>query len=299
MWTDRDASDHLVRRRSERPSVVSRGRYLPEVPIPERATTTDSGRPDEVSVERAAAQFLEWIPAIDRAIAGVTRRHALAAGDADDFSAWARTRVTENDFAIVRKFAGRSAVSTYLAVVISNLLHDYRNAKWGRWRPSAAAQRMGPVGIRLEEMIVRDRCPVREAIAMLRSAGAAETEGELARMSAQIAKRVSDVDVTIEHASELAAPGGADVAARSEERARVVDALHRAVNALPDEDRLITHMRFWGGLSVVEVARLLRVESKPLYRRLEGIEKRLNAMLQRYGVAESDVRELLAEDTVW
>ena len=48
-------------------------------------------------------------------------------------------------------------------------------------------------------------------------------------------------------------------------RARLAVALPQAMNELPDEDRVITRMRFWNAISVADIARLLRIDQKPLF----------------------------------
>src|SRR5215212_7376883 len=102
------------------------------------------------------AMFLANLSLIDRIIAVTARRNALGGADAEDFGAWTKGRLVEGDYAILRKFNQRSSLATYLTVVITNLLRDYRNSRWGRWRPSAEARRCGPVAVRLEELLYRD-----------------------------------------------------------------------------------------------------------------------------------------------
>lgn len=247
----------------------------------------------------AEARFLEALPTIRRIIGAAANRHALSASDRDDFETWATGRLMANDYAILAKFGGRSSLATFLTVVIGNLLRDYRNANWGRWRPSAAASRMGPMGVRLEELTVRDRCSVREAIAMLHSAGAAQPASELMRMAAQLARRVPEAEVSLDEASAQPARERVDDLAHREERQRLAQALRNAVNELPDEDRLITRMRFWDGVSIADIARILHMDQKPLYRRVEGIQRRLQGILARYKVSEHDVQGLLAGDDTW
>src|SRR5206468_4354516 len=122
--------------------------------------------------------------------------------DAEEFAAWARARIIEHDYAIFRKFAGRSTLSTYLTVVLSNSFHDYRNHLWGRWRPSAAATRLGPIGIRVEELLYRDDHTLRETVAVLQSGGCLLSEGEIARLAAKIPARQTPTEVGLEKADE-------------------------------------------------------------------------------------------------
>ena len=242
--------------------------------------------------------FLEQLPVIDRIIGIIARRNALDGAVADDFGAWARARLLDNDCAILRKFGGRSTLATYLSVVLSNLYRDYRNHLWGRWRPSAAAQRMGPIGIRLDELLHRDSCPLREAIGILRQQGAVESDGELARMAARLPRHVTDSQIPVKSvADSLADPATPRVS--SDERQRVEWALQGAVSNLPDEDRIITRMRFWDGLSVADIARTLRIEQKPLYRRVENIQQRLRDALASAGITAELARDVLSEEGLW
>jgi hypothetical protein len=70
------------------------------------------------------ATFLAALPAIDRIIAILGRRYGLADGDLEDFSSWAKARLIESDYAVFRKFGGRSMAGVLVA-----------HALWrGSWR---------------------------------------------------------------------------------------------------------------------------------------------------------------------
>ena len=239
--------------------------------------------------------FLQQLPVIDRIISIIVRRNMLSATDADEFAAWARGRLTDNEYAILRKFGGRSSLPTYLSVVLGNLFRDFRNSIWGRWRPSAAALRIGKLGVRLEELLMRDGSSLREAIGILRSAGAAESDIELARMAARLPLRPTDREVTLDAAVDALPDGSPGPLLSADERERVEVALQDAMAELPDEDCVITRMRFWDGVSVADIARLLHTDQKPLYRRIDAIQRQLRDALRRRGVTEQDARELLAE----
>lgn len=243
--------------------------------------------------------FLEHLELINRLLARLARRHAMSADDAEEFAAWARARLLDNDCAILRKFEGRSSAATFLTVVVSNLLHDWRNAKWGRWRPSAAACRMGPLGIRLEELLVRDGYSLREATEILRSAGYTGTDGELRRMAAKLPSLRNLGDVTLDDAPELADSSSAADALTAEQWERVKEVIRKTLEQLPAEDRIIMRMRHWDGLTVAKIARILHLEQKPLYRRIEAIERRLRELLLEQGVTDEIARDLLAEEGLW
>jgi len=66
---------------------------------------------------------------------------------------------------------------------------------------------------------------------------------------------------------------------------RAAGALAQALQSLPAQDRLILKLRFADGQRVVEIARLLRVDQKALYRRIERLLLQLRECLERASVS--------------
>lgn len=73
---------------------------------------------------------------IDDAIAAVCRRRRLVPEEADEFGSDARLHLIKDDYAVLRAFQGRSSFRTFIIAVLSHLFLDWRNARWGKWRPS-------------------------------------------------------------------------------------------------------------------------------------------------------------------
>lgn len=245
-------------------------------------------------------QFLQHLPVIDRILAIIGRRHALAPADAEEFAAWARSRLVDGEYAVFRKFSGRSAMATYLTTVLTNLFHDWRNAEWGRWRPSAMAKRLGPTAVALEQLVRRDGVPLREAIATLRARGVREDDVALARMAALLPDRAGS-EVSLHDVEEEAARAlpVAPVADPDGTRAALEAALRGVVDALPPEDALIVRMHFWNDRTVAEIARALGIDQKRLYRRIEAVERRLRAALEAHGFDRERVRDAIGETLSW
>ena len=65
------------------------------------------------------------------------------------------------------------------------------------------------------------------------------------------------------------------------------------IGQLELEDQLIVQLHFAEGNTVADVARALRIEQKPLYRRVERLRVRLRALLESAGLSGDDVRGLL------
>lgn len=249
----------------------------------------------------AEGTFLAQLERIDRIIASIARRNSLVGDEADDFASWARARLIENDYASIRKFEGRSSIGTFLTVVIANLYRDYRTHQLRRWHPSAAAKRLGGVAVRLETLLVRDGYTLTQAIEVLRSAGiAGPSERELRDLAARLPPRTRPTEVGDAPLEQLAGSGAADGGLWEGERARgweaAQGALERALSTLSPEDQLILRLRYWEGFTIAEVARALRLEQKPLYRRIDGNLARLRAVLESEGVDRADVAAFLSEE---
>jgi RNA polymerase sigma factor for flagellar operon FliA len=253
-----------------------------------------------------AAQLVAHLAWIDRVAASLTRRHGGTADDAEEFASWAKTRLVDDDYAILRKFRGESALTTYLTTVLAMLYRDFRVARFGRWRPSAAAQRRGPVAVRMETLVYRDGMGVEQAARLLHARGeTALSVGELARMLAELPPRgpTRPVEVATDVVPDLPSPHGAadaEVLRGEAERHRgaLGGALSSSLERLPPEDRVILRLHYWEGLSVADVARALGLEQKPLYRRLERLHRRLRGDLEGAGVSREGVRMLLDEEPV-
>ncbi len=95
----------------------------------------------------AAALFESSLALIERVTATVCRRGRLLGADAEDFASSVKIALVEDDYAILRKYGGRSSFEAYLAVVVQNLLTDQRTQTLGRWRPSREAERLGEADI--------------------------------------------------------------------------------------------------------------------------------------------------------
>jgi RNA polymerase sigma factor for flagellar operon FliA len=72
-------------------------------------------------------------------------------------------------------------------------------------------------------------------------------------------------------------------------------ALAKALESLPAQDRIIIKMRFDDGFSVAEIAKAMTLEQKPLYRRIEKLLIDLRRALEASGVSAAQIREAIAD----
>jgi RNA polymerase sigma factor for flagellar operon FliA len=253
------------------------------------------------SRQELEALFLANLPAAEKILSALARRNALSGDAAEEFAAWAKLRLIENDYAILGKFRGESSLPTYLTVVLSMLFREYRVQQWGRWRPSAVARRSGDIAVRLETLTLRDGLSVAEAGEVLRTSGMTQmSDGELAKLAVQFPIRTPLRPVQVgETPVEPAGPLRADDLVENQEEVAESVAVHHALDGalrtLTDEDRLIVRLHYLESMSVADISRALAVPAKPLYRRLERALIKLRAGLERAGVSRDRVRLVASE----
>jgi RNA polymerase sigma factor (sigma-70 family) len=248
----------------------------------------------------AEAVLLEHLAWIDRVAAMACRRNAWAT-ETEDFAAWARMKMMEDDYAVLRKFRGESNLRTYIATVVVRYFHAYSRERRGRWRSSAAAERLGPLARELEMLVRRDGYRLAQAGEKLRTAGRTTlSDAQLARLLAELPERepLRPVEVGAEPllgAAEARSRADERVAATEDERRRreAAEALERAMAQLSPEERMIVRMHLGDGRTLAEVARTLRVEQKPLYRLVPRLRERLRTLLVADGISPAVVRATL------
>lgn len=262
-----------------------RRRIFRRVPIP-----LPGARSDTMTRQELESLFLANLSDIERLLDGLARRKRLSPDDADEFGAWAKLRLIEHDYVVFAKFRGDSALLTYLAMVIAMLFREYRVQEWGRWRSSAAARRGGELAMELEILVCRDGMPIDQAGQVLRTAGKTTmSDRELADLAGEFPRRTrlrpvqtGDVPETAE--ADDRTDASIEAAEADAEAKNVSEALNRALDAMPPEDKLILRLHYKESMSVAEIARALDLPQKPLYRRVDRLLHKLRATLARDGI---------------
>ncbi len=251
------------------------------------------------SASEPEALFVAHLDLLERVIRFASRHQGME-NEVEDFSSWVKLRLIEDDYRILRKFEGRCSVATYFFIVVQRLLCDYRNHLWGKWRPSADAQKLGPLAVRIEVLLRRDRLPHDEALQALRRSGETLGADDFDALAAQIPERrpqATFVDAS-ESENDLAVSSEQiESDAESNERLTVAKAVGETLTmglaALQADDLAILRLHFDGGASVAEIARILHLEQKPLYRRISGICNTLRDRLLDAGVDASKANEII------
>jgi RNA polymerase sigma factor (sigma-70 family) len=228
--------------------------------------------------------FLTNLPSIEALVQMVARQQRMTWAEAEEFASIVRLRLIENDYAILRKFRGGSSLRTYLTVVIARQALDYRDACWGRWRPSRAARRLGRSAVTLEKLIVRDGLTMEEAWRTLPDAPAIAETDRLREFASGLQPRLRRHYVSIDDLEERHA-GAIEPAADDLMRDhRVAAALAGALRTLPPADSRILRLRFSEGLSISSIARSEGIDQASLYRRVAALLRRLRRDLEARGI---------------
>src|SRR6185436_4220025 len=197
-------------------------------------------------------KYLESLPRIERIAGFVARRRGyLNPDETTEFVQVVRVALFVDDYAIFRKFEGRSSLWTYLTTVIGRLFFQYQVERRGKWRPSAEAQRLGMTALELEQLITRDGYTVNEAVQVLTTrAGATVTPEQLWQLYLLLPNRPPHRNfVSVEPVSDSVAVDG-DVEARVEAgenelvARKIKQTLDAELPALEEEDRIILKMHF-------------------------------------------------------
>jgi DNA-directed RNA polymerase specialized sigma24 family protein len=97
------------------------------------------------------------------------------------------------------------------------------------------------------------------------------------------------------------APGAEELVDRTERSAiaaRVSAALKQFIAAAEPQDRLILVLRFADQRTVPEIASVLRIDQKRLYRRLEDLLREMRSRLHADGIAADEALSLFDDPTV-
>jgi RNA polymerase sigma factor (sigma-70 family) len=211
----------------------------------------------------------------------------MAPEDAEEFAQSVYLRIIEKDYEVFRQFSGRSTLRTYLRVVVKRQLLDWQNSRYGKWRPTAAATRLGRDAVDLERMIHRDSYTADEAIQTLIARSASVGLSGLKRIVERLPFRPRRRMVSVEAATEtlgVAFNDPIDARERQHTLARIRATLARALERLSSEDRRLIALRYSRKYTVQTLARQLQVDPKALYRRFEHVHRVLRSSLVEDGV---------------
>ncbi|MEO7792701.1 MAG: hypothetical protein ABIX28_24395 [Vicinamibacterales bacterium] len=196
--------------------------------------------------------FRNNLATVEWAIRFVCQKHGLSPEEAEEFSSHVRLKLMENGYAVLCKFRGDSKLATFLVSTISYRCHDYRNARWGKWRPSAKAVRLGGHAPLIEQLTHRDDHRDDEAFEILRTnQRVVITRAEFEAILAQLPSFLNDLSAAyLARAATNGNPDDGQRALQAADQALVVnaampEALFNRARALEALDRADDARRAW------------------------------------------------------
>lgn len=242
---------------------------------------------------------------IDRAVAFACRRHRFDADDSEEFAGVVNLRLVDNDYAVLRAYEGLSSFATYISIVVQRMALDFRIHKWGKWHASAEAKRLGSLAVELEQLLHRDGRSLDDALTILAPKHDGVTRQSLAALAERFPPRAARPrEVDLESAARVAVSRQAAVEETllAADRRRASERLSAIMSALiarlPDEERLILRMRFEGGMTVAQIARMLGLDQKLTYRRIERRMREIKEALELAGIDAREAADLIGRDEV-
>ena len=256
--------------------------------------------PETDSATRGRKLLETHLDLIQRKLHQVSRHSGLPELEAEELCSWALFKLIEDDYRILGQWEGRSSFPTFLRVVLVNLMRDYRIRIWGKWRPSAAARRLGPEAVLLEKLLVRDGLPWDEARERLRlEHGISLSPEELDRLAAVLPRPQGRWRVGEEELLHVLIDGQVEIRIEEKERARTADHLSELLApllaSLPAEERLLLRLCYFEDLSMAAIAPILGRPQAELYKVRDRCLKKLRRSLTEAGLGSGQIRELLGQ----
>lgn len=244
------------------------------------------------------AVFVNHVKTVRSIVGFIARRRQLTTDEIEEFGAHVNLKLIEDNYAVFRRFKGRSSLRTYLSVVIHRLFLDWRVAQWGRWRPSAVARHHGKVAMLFERLTVRDGLSFEQARTVLETEhrltiDPRELESLYAHLPARVPRRHVGEGVLMEIPASYGDPASSLIAGASASAATdLVEMLSTLLAGLDPDDQALLRSHFLKGRSVLEIARAGCLDSRRLYRRISRLLGRLRTELEQRGIRYGDVQEL-------
>lgn len=245
-----------------------------------------------IAASASSSVLVETLPIIRRLVRRECSRRGMWS-EADDLCSELAVKLLDHDCAALKQFDGRGDFHGFLARVVQRVVIDYGRRAWGKWRPRAAARKLGPTAVLLDRLVTRDRVPADEAIRITATtAGLPPREVEQIHRSlghAPARRRLDPAPNFVPFCSAIEA----------DERAEEVDMLRQALAAaifeLSSADRELIRKRYVENRTITEIADASAVDRKMLYRRFERIHATLRERLSQFGMDRLRVLRLLED----
>ncbi len=252
-------------------------------------------------VRAAALVFSSNLDVIGRIVIAIGRRHALQDPEIEELRSEVYLHLLENDYTVLRKWRGEAMLSTYLTAVANNCFRGFLIRKWGRWRPSQKAKRLGQEAVRMETLLHRDGYSFEEAYEILRTRHCSKASPRQPNdPTAQSPPRDSRQFENGDRLDYLQVVGDTESRLENRDKAalktRVLNVLQQALRTLSMGDRTLLRLRYEEGFALKEIANVLAIRQRSIYTRHERCLRELRSCFEQEGLRWPQVAEILGWD---
>ena len=237
---------------------------------------------------------------INNTIARVAEHNGLSSEEADDFASDVHYKLIKDDYRVLREFKQRSQFRQFLIAVVSHELLDYRIRKWGKWRPSAAAQRMGSTALLMEKLVHRDGYGIHEAIEMARTNhGVKASSEQLREVIHQLPPRRHRLFERPQNRDLVERGEAGNVESRVIERElkplaeRLQPTFSKALGDLSAEQRVLFRLFYREGFTWSQIAKVRGFRRRRLYNAKDAMHRKLRGALEAEGIDWAALERLL------
>jgi RNA polymerase sigma factor (sigma-70 family) len=256
-----------------------------------------------VTKDEAEAIFLRHLAAIERLTANACRQSRIAGDEIDDLTSHVKLALIQGDYAIIRKFQGRSSFTTFLTTVIRRLISQYQIKERGRWRPSAKAKRLGQLAMTVERLLTREGWSISEVAREVARRHPGCATGDILEIAHQLPQRhgrpqqvsISDhLHTVIDADDPLQTILNRELSLRA---TRAVNLLQTAIATLSVLDQTILRKRFLAEQKVRVIADSLQVSPRKAYKRLYASLSLLRLRLEEQGFMRREILDLTGHES--
>ncbi len=200
-------------------------------------------------------------------------------------------RLRADNYKALRDFKGHSKLTTYIVIIISNLIFDLIRKQKGRNRARDRARAMGPIGEKLYELVFEKGFPVEEAYGYLKANHhITETFEEIERMFEKIKGRT----VPLGEIDEKTVNDPEKELTKKQKDELVKNVLNQTLSELSNEEKFIIRMRFplsedEDPKGITEIAAILGLSEKAVDGRIRRILAKCKELVLKNGLSIADL----------
>jgi RNA polymerase sigma factor (sigma-70 family) len=253
-----------------------------------------------VTVSTSEEFLLANLEQINAIALGVYRRSGMTPDLAEDFASSVRIRLIENDYALLRRFnAGKGSLESFITTIVKSMIAAESRRTYGKWRPSTAAERWGPIALELEKLLYREGHDLSHTLEMLLAKHPTVTRQELQAIAQQLPPRMGrrqsiSLDAV---AHSLSDDTDADALVIASERRhlsqRVATIVRQRLERLESADRLLLQLLYGTGTNLQTIARILGSDATRLYPRRDALLRDLRERLLEAGIGATEALDLI------